>query len=54
MMLIASTVDSTVALMQGIQMAHYVNNLAKNTSLALNIQENINSKIETNLMCWNQ
>jgi hypothetical protein len=25
---------------------HYVNNLAKNTSLALNIQEAINSKIE--------
>jgi hypothetical protein len=26
-------------------MAHYVNNLAKNISLALNVQENIDSKI---------
>jgi hypothetical protein len=43
--LITSTVASTVVLTQGIQMAHYVNNLAKNTSLTL--QENINSKIET-------
>jgi hypothetical protein len=43
----ASAVVSTVALTQGIQTANYVNNLAKNTSLALNKQENINSKIET-------
>jgi hypothetical protein len=45
--LTTSAVVSTVALMEGIQMAHYVNNLAKNTSLALNIQEKITSKIET-------
>jgi hypothetical protein len=48
-MLIASAVASTVALTQGTQTMHYVNNLAKNTSLALNIQENINGKIETRL-----
>jgi hypothetical protein len=48
-MLIASAVVSTAALTQGIQTVHYVNTSAKNTSLVLNIQENINSKIKTQL-----
>lgn len=47
MIIIATATASAIALTQEVHTAHYVNNLAKNVSIALGTQKVIDRKLET-------